>query len=110
MNYLIVGPLAFHFGTRQNRNRSREPFQSHPRPTWLVRGAVPFVSGWSKLRGTTPVLNHEALDVLGQSPKVDTKRAKEKLGYTARPLAQTIEDSYRFFADQGLVDLPEKKG
>ena len=110
MNYLIGGHWHSILELAKIATDRMSRFNPIPCPTWLVRGAVPFVSGWSKLRGTTPVLNHEALDVLGQSPKVDTTRAKEKLGYTARPLAQTIEDSYRFFADQGLVDLPEKKG
>ena len=68
------------------------------------------VSAWSKVRGTTPVLNHEALDVLSNSPRINTQRAREELGYEPRPFSATIEDSYRFFADQGLIDLPEKKG
>ncbi len=79
-------------------------------PTWLVRSFIPLVSVWSRVRGTTPVLNHEALDVLSNSPRVNTRRAQEELGYAPRPFSQTIEDSYRFFADQGLIDLPEKKG
>ena len=79
-------------------------------PTWLVRGFIPLVSGWSKLRGTTPTLNHEALDVLNRSPRISTQRAQDELGYQPRTFLETIEDSYRFFADQGWVALPEKKG
>ncbi|MBT6432260.1 MAG: NAD-dependent epimerase/dehydratase family protein [Deltaproteobacteria bacterium] len=109
-NYLLGGNWHRILELAKIATQSVNRFSPLPCPTWLVRGAIPFVSGWSKLCGTTPVLNHEALNVLEQSPRIDTTRARTELGYAPRPLSETIEDSYRFFADHGIIERPEKKG
>lgn len=109
-NYLLGGNWHRILDLAKIATQSVNRFSPLPCPYWLVRGAIPFVAGWSKLRGTTPVLNHEALNVLGQSPRIDTTRARTELGYTPRPLSETIEDSYRFFAEQGIINRTEQKG
>lgn len=109
-NYLLGGNWHRILDLAKIATQSVNRFSPLPCPTWLVRGAIPFVSGWSKIRGTTPVLNHEALNVLEQSPRIDTTRARRELGYAPRPLSETIEDSYRFFADQGIIERSEQKG
>ena len=109
-NYLLGGSWHSVLELATIATNSMNRFTPIACPTWLVRGAIPVISGWSKIRGTTPVLNHEALDLLNQSPKIDTTHARNVLGYKPRPITETIEDSYQFFAQQGMIEVTEKKG
>ena len=49
-------------------------------------------------------MTHESLDVLISNRSIRSDKAKRELGYRPRPLAATIRDAYRWFAEQGQLD------
>lgn len=79
----------------------------HRRPTlpiWVARLGVPLLRLAAALTDSEPLYTAESLAVLATGRPVDGAKARRELGYTARPLAETVADIYRWFAGHG--DLP----
>ncbi|MBN1335641.1 MAG: NAD-dependent epimerase/dehydratase family protein [Deltaproteobacteria bacterium] len=73
-------------------------------PAWLARSAAPLGVAWAHLRGTEPIFTPESIRVLATSnPHIDYGKAKRDLGYSARPLAATLEDTCRWFREAGRL-------
>lgn len=78
----------------------------HARPTlpmWLARVGVPFMRLAAAAARTDPLYTAESLAVLRVGRPVDCSKAARGLGFTARPLADTVADVYRWFAAQGVL-------
>ena len=70
-------------------------------PVFVLKALVAGLETWSRLRGTpTPVTRH-VLEVLGRYAWYDTTRARTELGWTPRPLRQTLEDTVRWMRESG---------
>jgi dihydroflavonol-4-reductase len=50
-----------------------------------------------------PLFTTYALDVLQSNCDMSCDKAKRKLGYSARPLRDTIVDSIAWFREQGML-------
>ncbi|MBW2277668.1 MAG: NAD-dependent epimerase/dehydratase family protein [Deltaproteobacteria bacterium] len=72
-------------------------------PMWLARVGVPFVSAWSKLSGAPPVYTTESLYALRHHRLISCDKATRELGYSCRPLAETIADTCAWFRDAGMA-------
>lgn len=67
-------------------------------PVWLVRLGVPFVKIYAKIVNQEPLLSHEAIDILLHSPKKIRKtKAQQELGFSNRPIEETISGIIDFF-------------
>jgi len=67
-------------------------------PVPLVRLGVPFVQLYSKIVGTEPLLSHDAIDILLNSPKQIRKtKAANELNFTNRPIEETVAGIIEFF-------------
>lgn len=72
-------------------------------PMWLARGAAPFAAGWARLRGTRALFTPTSLVALRNHQRVSSARARNELGYTARPLDDTLRDTFAWFGAQGML-------
>jgi dihydroflavonol-4-reductase len=72
-------------------------------PMWLAQATAPAGLWWSRLRRSEPLFTPESLHALRKDPVVSTAKAAEELGYEARPLRDTIADSYAWFRSRGLL-------
>jgi len=72
-------------------------------PMWLARAGVPFIKGVARLTGKPPLYTAESLAALRSSPRIDRSKAARDLGYVAGPIAESIRDSYRWFAEAGRL-------
>jgi len=63
-------------------------------PMWLARVGAPFLTGWSRLARTRPLYTADSLRALRSNRKISCERAQRELGYKARPLRETVADSY----------------
>ena len=59
-------------------------------PTGLVRLGVPFVQSMGRVHGKEPLFSHASLDALIQHQDISSEKARKELGYTPRPLAETL--------------------
>lgn len=72
-------------------------------PLGLVLPFAPAVELYYRATGRSPRFTHASLRLLSLRVRVDSSRAQKELGYTARPLAETIADTVRWFLDEGYV-------
>jgi dihydroflavonol-4-reductase len=67
-------------------------------PVGVARLGLPFIAAFARLRDVEPLYTGESLDILGLSARVDHGLAERELGYTVRPIAETVRAVYEDFA------------
>jgi dihydroflavonol-4-reductase len=73
-------------------------------PAWLARAAAPAGLAVARLGGLEPVFTPESIQVLATAnPRIASDKARRELGYGARPLSATLEDTYRWFREHGRL-------
>ncbi|MBM3695481.1 MAG: NAD-dependent epimerase/dehydratase family protein [Actinobacteria bacterium] len=78
----------------------------HCRPTlplWLARVGVPFLRAAAAVARTEPLYTAESLAILRAGRPVDHSKAERDLGYSSRPIEETVADLYRWFDSQGML-------
>ncbi len=94
---LSISALARLAGEAGNRPVTRRTI-----PTWTVRAMAPVGTVLCRLTGNPLLPTVEAWRALEAFPVVDGRKAADELGYRPRPIAETLGDLYRSFADRGL--------
>jgi dihydroflavonol-4-reductase len=72
-------------------------------PTWSVRAVAPAGTVLCRLTGSPLLPTVEAWHALASFPVVDGRKAADQLGYSPRPVTETLSDLYRWFAEQGRL-------
>jgi len=70
-------------------------------PVWVARLGIPFIAAIARIRRVEPLYTSESLNALGLSSRIDHSLAVRELGYTVRPIEETIADIYSWL---GAVD------
>jgi dihydroflavonol-4-reductase len=70
---------------------------------WLARIAAPFVVAFGRLTGREPLYTGEALHALRTGREISTAKARNELGFAARPLEQTIRDTLDWLVQSGRL-------
>src|SRR3569832_1493596 len=73
-------------------------------PMWLARAAAPFAVGWARLRHTRPLFTPTSLVALRNHKAISGERARQELGHDPRPLDATLQDTFAWFAEHGMLD------
>lgn len=73
-------------------------------PVWLARLAIPFAAMAGALTGTEPRFTRASLRAVTHHQRVSHRKASQLLGYSPRPLRQTIADTYAWFRERGQLD------
>ena len=74
-------------------------------PLPVARMVAPLSMLVSSLIGLRPIFTPVALDTLCVGRNISHDRATRELGYRARPLHETIEDTYAWFAQEGRLGV-----
>ncbi len=69
-------------------------------PAVLLEVLVGGVEGLSRLRRRPPPVTRAALQIFGRYAWYDTSRARTELGWTTRPLRETLDDTVRWLRQQ----------
>lgn len=97
--YASIGDLAATIGRVTGRRMPRLVA-----PEWLLRSALPFMGAWARLSGRPARFTAEMLDTLRDHPKaVATEKARQELGYSPRPLEETLADAFEWFKSVGYL-------
>lgn len=72
-------------------------------PLWLARVAAPFSELLARLAHKKPLLTGEAVAALGSHRFISGSKAEKELGYTRRPLEETVSDTLRWFEEEGML-------
>lgn len=72
-------------------------------PRWIASTAAAMSTGVSRLTGTRPLLNRDSLYTLGSNSYVTSKKAATELGFSARPVRESIADTVSWFREEGVL-------
>jgi|SRR5579859_358403 len=72
-------------------------------PMWLARASAPFATGWARLTGQRARLTAESLHALRNHQQVSHDKAARELGYTPRPLEDTVAATFAWFKEAKVV-------
>lgn len=72
-------------------------------PMGLADAFAPCMLHLARFNGTQPIYTRMTLNTLRDSRRVDCGRAAQDLGYTARPLETTIQDTLSWFQEHGYL-------
>jgi dihydroflavonol-4-reductase len=80
----------------------------HPAPTFLIpaniaRAAGVLASVYYRLLRMRPLFTAYSIDVLRSNSQVSSKRARKELGFTSRPLSESIQDQVEWFRANGVL-------
>jgi dihydroflavonol-4-reductase len=72
-------------------------------PMWLARVGAPFASVYARALGKPARFTPESLHALRNHQRVSHQKASAKLGYTPRPLTETLADTFAWFRSVGML-------
>jgi dihydroflavonol-4-reductase len=75
-------------------------------PLWLASASAPLAVATARLLKQRPLFTPDSIRALHSNRNVNHEKATRELGYTPRPLRQTIEDTLRWFAINGKLKKP----
>jgi dihydroflavonol-4-reductase len=83
------------------------PAPTYEIPSAIARAAGVLASAYYWLIRRKPVFTAYSIDVLSSNSQVSSARAREELGFTARPWQESIRDHVEWFRNEGM--LPRRK-
>lgn len=72
-------------------------------PLGLADAFAPLMLLLGRFNGGRPIYTRVTLNALRSNSHVSHERASRELGYTARPLAETVEDTLHWFQENGYL-------
>lgn len=73
-------------------------------PLWLAAFGAPFALRWALWRGKRPLFTPGSIKILKDCNKrICNDKARSKLGYSTRPIEETISDACGWFRESGMV-------
>jgi dihydroflavonol-4-reductase len=75
-------------------------------PAELALLAAPFITALFQLLGKRPLFTSVSLEIICNNRRVSHERATRELGYSPRAFRETLEDTFRWFAQAGCLVRP----
>jgi dihydroflavonol-4-reductase len=72
-------------------------------PYWVAYAISPFTPLYYSIVKTKPLFTTYSVRVLHSNANISSKKAIEQLGYSFRPIKESIKDAYYWFKEQGKV-------
>jgi len=102
--YLLTGhPLSFKDIAKLVEKASGARAPRLVTPLWLARLAAPAHMTVSKLLGKRQLLTNHSVQIVGSNCQFVLDKARRELGYTPRPIAETITDSIAWYRSAGYL-------
>ena len=74
-------------------------------PTILAKMGIPFIRLYATIRHEHPLYTGDSLDILNSCNKhIKNDKAVKELGYSSRPLEETIADTIEWYKKEGYLD------
>lgn len=79
-------------------------------PLWVAYLGIPFTTIQAWVTGRDPVYTRASIATVTEHKRCDSQKAREELGYHARPIEESVRDTIRFFRMVGLIDPKISQG
>lgn len=76
-------------------------------PLRVAKLGVPFAGAWSGLTGQRPLFTRDSIRTLQHACRFDRTKAHRELGYTSRPLDETIETAITCYQQRAKLPVRE---
>ena len=101
--------LAGHQVSVKNLMQQIEKITKVPAPKFKIARWFAYITGifsecYSKIVKEEPLFTSYAVYTLGTNSNFTSKKAQEQLGYTIRPIEETIKDTIEWFQKQGKMN------
>jgi len=74
-------------------------------PLWLAKLGLPFITVYSKISGAEPLYTSESLQIITEGNRnISNNKAAKELDFHPRDLRSTLQDSFSWFSDKGLLN------
>jgi nucleoside-diphosphate-sugar epimerase len=73
-------------------------------PMWLADAFAPIMLKLARFNGSHPIYTRVTLSALRSNRRVLSSRAQHELGYSVRPLTETIQDTIAWFNENNYLD------
>lgn len=71
---------------------------------FIARIGIPFIQLWATIRKEHPLYTSDTIDILEESHQnISCKKAQKELGYTARPIEDSLRDTFDWFKQNGII-------
>lgn len=74
-------------------------------PKWIAMTAAPFIQAYSFILGINPIITPYSLHTVQSNSIMSHEKASRELGYSPRPIKNTIEDTVKWFKDTGRIRI-----
>ncbi len=75
-------------------------------PVWLARIAAIVAPVYYRLTRSKPLFTSYSIEVLGSNSRISSEKARRELGFSARPIRQSVADSISWFRENGYIPPP----
>jgi dihydroflavonol-4-reductase len=75
-------------------------------PTWLAHIAAAFTPFYYRLSGRKPRFTPYSINVLHSNSVISSDKARQELGFSTRPVKNSIADAVRWFHESGYTASP----
>lgn len=102
--YLLCGqwrPIAELAKVVEQVTGKRAPWMVSP--MWLAQASAPFAEGFARLLNKRPLFTPASLVALKNHRHISSGRAEREIGYSSRPLEDTIRDTFDWFRAEGKL-------
>ncbi|MBN1413434.1 MAG: SDR family oxidoreductase [Spirochaetales bacterium] len=107
-SYILCGEeLTFGRVFAQVEKLIQKTFRKVSVPIWMCKLGAFFVNLFSSLSKKEPLFTQESVTVLESGQKMTYSKAQKKLGFSPRPLIETIRDTVAWFG--GMINGKRKK-
>jgi dihydroflavonol-4-reductase len=79
-------------------------------PMWLAGIAAKIAYKFPTISGKKRKFTPESIDTLDSHKYISSKKAELELGYSCRPLEETIKDTFAWFEKNGMLDSRKQNG
>lgn len=76
-----------------------------PLPLWFCKIGAFFSFLFYKISGKDPLITKESLDIVKSNSNISSDKAKKTIGFSSRPIIDTVRDSLKWFSDSGRILL-----
>lgn len=108
-NYILSGEwVSIPRLTRLVEEITGSPVYKAVVPIWMAYLGLPFSALHSRLTGAEPLYTREALVALQANREISNEKADRELGFRARPIEETVENVFSWFAETGRIAQPPR--
>ena len=77
-------------------------------PTWLAKFVSYLTPIYYFFSKAEPIITRYSIETLSQKFCIDCSKAKDELGYSPRPIRESIKDSIRWFKQKGMIESQKR--